>query len=95
MPTVTVSEKGWIVIPKEIRDRRGIRKGDKVHVLDIAGRIIIVPASRGDPVEAAYGMLRRPGGPSATQALLRDRRAEAESEERKYREHREHRARRP
>ncbi len=85
MPTVTVSEKGWVVIPKEIRDRHGIKKGDRVHVLDVAGRIIIVPASKGDPVEAAYGMLRRPGGPSATEALLRDRREEAEIEERKRR----------
>ncbi len=86
MPTVTVSEKGWVVIPKDIRDRHGIRKGDKVHVLDVAGRIIIVPASKGDPVDAAYGMLRRPpGAPSATEALLRDRREEAEIEERKRR----------
>lgn len=92
MPTVTVSEKGWVVIPKEIRDRHGIKKGDKVHVLDIAGRIIIVPASKGDPVEAAYGMLRRPGGPSATEALLRDRHEEAEIEERKHREQRERHA---
>lgn len=95
MSTVTVSEKGWVVIPKDIRDRLGIRKGDKVHVLDVAGRIIIVPASKGDPVEAAYGTLRRPGRSSATEALLRDRREEAEMEERKHRERRERHGRQP
>lgn len=84
MPTVTVSAKGWIVIPKEIRERHGIRKGDKVHVIDLGGQISIIPATKGDPIERAYGMFK--GGPSMTQALVEDHRLEVEREEREYQE---------
>ena len=80
MKTVTVSAKGWIVIPKEIRERHGLRKGDKVHVLDSDDRIVITPATKGDPIERAYGMFK--DGPSLTEGLLKDRREELEREER-------------
>ncbi len=85
MDTVTVSEKGWIVIPKELRERYGLHKGDKVHVLDSNGRIVIIPATKGDPIERARGMFKG-GEPSGTQALLEDHRWEIERDERKYRE---------
>ncbi len=80
MPTVTVSAKGWIVIPKDIRERHGIRKGDKVHVTDLGGQIAIIPATKEDPIERGLGMLK--GGPSMTEGLLEDRREELEREER-------------
>jgi AbrB family looped-hinge helix DNA binding protein len=78
MATVTISEKGWVVIPKEIRERYGLKRGDKVHVIDFGGRIVIVPASK-DPIAEAYGMLK--GGPSMTKGLLEERRWELEQEE--------------
>jgi AbrB family looped-hinge helix DNA binding protein len=78
--TVTVSEKGAIVIPKEIRERYGIGPGDKVQVLDWAGRISLVKIPPGDPIERMRGLLA--GGPSMTEALLEDRRWELEREER-------------
>ncbi len=77
--TVTVSAKGWIVIPKEIRKRYHLKKGDKVHVIDFGGRIAIVPASK-DPIAEARGMFKT--GPSMTKGLLEDRRWELEQEER-------------
>lgn len=86
MPTVTVSKKGWVVIPREIRQRYGLRPGDKVHVIDYGGRIAIVPAAQ-DPVAAGRGMLK--GGPSLTKVLLEERRWELEREERGLREPRE------
>ena len=79
MTTVTVSEKGWIVIPKAIRDRHGIRKGDKVHVVDFGGRIRIIPVEEGDPIERLRGILKHGSG---TKGLLEDRRWELEREER-------------
>jgi AbrB family looped-hinge helix DNA binding protein len=79
MATVTVSKKGWVVIPHEIRQRYGIRPGDKVQVVDYAGRIAIIPAMK-DPIREARGMLK--GGPSLTKALLEERRRELEQEER-------------
>ena len=39
MTTVTMSKKGWIVIPKEIRNRLGLKPGDKVKQGDEMGFI--------------------------------------------------------
>jgi AbrB family looped-hinge helix DNA binding protein len=80
MATVTVSQKGWVVIPKEIRQRYGIRPGDKVQFVDYGGSIAILPVPE-DPIASGYGMLK--GGPSLTKALLEERRRERELEERK------------
>lgn len=79
MATVTVSKKGWVVIPREIRQRYGIRPGDRVHIIDYGGVVAIVPASK-DPIAEGFGMLK--GGPSLTQALLEERRWELGREER-------------
>lgn len=78
--TVTVSKKGWIVIPKEIRERHGIKPGDKVDFVDYGGAIYVFPALK-DPIRELRGMFK--GGPSLTKALLEDRRLEKEREERK------------
>ncbi len=79
MPTATVSKKGWVVIPKEIRDRYGIGPGDKVDFVDYGGTIYVFPALT-DPVHQLRGLLA--GGPSLTKALLEERRRELEREER-------------
>jgi AbrB family looped-hinge helix DNA binding protein len=83
---VTVSKKGWVVIPREIRQRYGIRPGDKVHIIDYAGRIALIPAAA-DPIAAGRGMLK--GEASLTKALLEERRWELEHEERGLRPPRE------
>ncbi len=80
MAIVKVSKKGWIVIPKEIRDRHHIRPGDRVHVLSIGRRISIVPAVEGDPIERARGFLK--GGPSLAEELIQERLEDLEREER-------------
>ncbi|MBU1671940.1 MAG: AbrB/MazE/SpoVT family DNA-binding domain-containing protein [Actinobacteria bacterium] len=77
MRAATLSEKGWVVIPKELRTRYGLKKGDKVVFVDYAGVIAVVPASR-DPVKESLGMLK--GDPSLVEALLKSRREEAERE---------------
>lgn len=79
MATVTVSGKGWVVIPQEIRRRYGLKKGDRVHIVDYGGVVGIVPAS-GDPIAEGFGMLK--GGSSLTEGLLEERRRELEKEER-------------
>jgi len=79
MGAVTVSKKGWVVIPREIRERNGIKPGDKMIIVDYGGRIAIIPAMK-DPIAESYGMLK--GGPSMTKGLLEDRQWELEKEER-------------
>jgi AbrB family looped-hinge helix DNA binding protein len=80
MSTMKVSQKGWVVIPREIRERYGIRPGDKVQVVDYGGSIAVIPALR-DPVRALRGILK--GGPSLTKALLEERRRDRKREDQK------------
>ncbi len=86
MNTVKVSQKGWIVIPKEIRERYGIHPGTRVAVVDYGGGISLVPLPD-DPIEAAQGFLRdfrqEEGTTSLTEELLQERRQEYEREEAK------------
>ncbi len=43
MPTVTVSPKYQIVIPREVRESLGIRPGQKIEFLEIDGVLSLVP----------------------------------------------------
>ena len=47
MPEATVSSKGWIVIPSEMRKKYDLQPGSKVSVVDYGGILSIVP-HRGD-----------------------------------------------
>ncbi len=55
MDTVTVSPKFQIVIPKAIRDRIGIRPGEKLQVLSFDDRIEFI---RTQPMRKMRGFLR-------------------------------------
>lgn len=70
MNTGTLSEKGWVVIPQELRKRYHLKKGDKVHFIDYGGMVAIVPISM-EPLKDASGMLK--GRTSLVAALLRSR----------------------
>jgi AbrB family looped-hinge helix DNA binding protein len=67
MHTATVSTKGWVVIPKDLRDKYGLRKGTRVQVVEYNQALAIVPLPD-DPAEALHGMLE--SGPSLTTDLL-------------------------
>jgi AbrB family looped-hinge helix DNA binding protein len=43
MSTVTISPKFQVVIPKEIRERLGLRPGQKVQVITYGDRIELIP----------------------------------------------------
>ena len=75
MNTLTLSGKGWVVIPQELRRRYGLKKGDRVHVVDYGGVISIVPASE-SPIDSTEGMLR--GKKSLVQALIKSRQEDAD-----------------
>ncbi len=76
---VTVSARGSVVIPKDLRERYGLKKGDKIHFIDYGGSIALVPVSK-DPIHESFGMLK--GKTSLTEALLKSRREDAAREER-------------
>jgi len=74
MNTSTLSEKGWVVIPQELRERYNLKKGDKVHVIDYGGIISIIPASRA-PIKNSIGMLK--GKTSLVKELMKSRQLDA------------------
>lgn len=39
--TISVSDKGQIAIPQDVREQAGIQKGDKLILLQIAGKILL------------------------------------------------------
>ena len=82
MKETTVSQKGWVVIPKEIRELYGLTPGTKVRIVDYAGRITIVPVPD-DPVAALRGMFA--AGPNLVRELAEERRKEREREDAKVR----------
>jgi AbrB family looped-hinge helix DNA binding protein len=78
MPTVLTSAKGQVVIPKEERDRLGIKPGTRVVVTAVDDHIEIRPLPD-NPVEHFHGFFK--GGTSLTKALLKERRNERVREE--------------
>ncbi len=78
MYTAKVSTKGWVVIPKDLRDKYGLKKGSQVQVVDYGEGLILIPLPD-DPIEALHGMLE--AGPSLTADLLAERARERAREE--------------
>lgn len=70
---VTVSQKGWVVIPAELRKKHNLRPGSEVQVVDYGGVLALVP-KLDDPVHEAAGLLK--GGKSLTRVLVAEHRAE-------------------
>ncbi|MFB3921713.1 MAG: AbrB/MazE/SpoVT family DNA-binding domain-containing protein [Terriglobia bacterium] len=54
----TVSEKGQITIPKPLRVRLGLRKGQVLDVREERGRIVMTKGESRDAVDALYGILK-------------------------------------
>jgi AbrB family looped-hinge helix DNA binding protein len=73
----TVSAKGWVVIPQDIREKYNLKKGDKVHFIDYGGVISIIPFSK-NPIEEGAGLIK--GKTSLVKALLKSRKEDQELE---------------
>ncbi|HEX7185207.1 MAG TPA: AbrB/MazE/SpoVT family DNA-binding domain-containing protein [Thermoanaerobaculia bacterium] len=58
MAASTLTSKGQITIPKEVRDRLGVQEGDRiVFQFDEQDRLILRPETR-DPLGNLVGLLR-------------------------------------
>ena len=71
--TVTISEKGWVVIPAQLRKKYNLHPGTEVQVVDYGGVLALVP-KLAHPIRQAAGMLK--GQKSLTTALLAEHRKE-------------------
>lgn len=78
MHTAIVSTKGWVVIPKELREKYALKKGSRVQVVEYDGVLTLIPLA-GDPASALRGMLA--GGPSLTADLVAEHARELAGEE--------------
>jgi AbrB family looped-hinge helix DNA binding protein len=75
---VTISQKGWVVIPAELRKKYHLTPGTEVVVVDYGGVLSIIPAMR-DPIKQGRGLLK--DLPSLTEDLLKERAEELAHEE--------------
>ena len=54
----TVSERGQVTIPKALRERLGIRPGQKLDMREERGRLVATKLSTQDPLERVTGILK-------------------------------------
>jgi len=77
---VTVSSKGWVVIPSLFRRQIGLKPGMKILVTETEGKIVLTPQTN-DPVDALFGKLAV--CESLTKELLTERKKERAHEKNK------------
>ncbi len=68
MTTATVTSKGQITIPLDVRQRLGIDVGDRIEFVELAeGEFAIKPVVQ--DVRSLKGMLRKPPTPVSTESM--------------------------
>lgn len=76
---LTISNKGWVVIPAEFRKKYNLRPGTKVVMVDYGGVLAIVPLVK-DPIKTGRGFLK--GNASMADDLKKDRELEKQRDSR-------------
>ena len=76
--TLTISNKGWVVIPAELRKKYNLVPGTEVVIVDYEGILSIIPALT-HPIRQGRGLLK--DLPSLTNDLVRERSQERSREE--------------
>ncbi len=72
-----VSSKGWIVIPKELREKYNISVGQQILLTDEDDSLTIHPIPE-DPISAYKGLFK---GTPLAEELLKARKEETDNEE--------------
>ena len=68
MTTATLTGKGQVTIPAEVRQRMGLGAGDRIEFVELeSGDFAIKPAI--DDVRSLKGALRKPMKPVSTDAM--------------------------
>ncbi len=81
MPIVTISSKGQLVIPKEVRKALGLKPKQKVILKVVKDHAEIEPLPE-NPVKHFCGIFKE--GSSLTKALLKERGGDKKREEKKF-----------
>jgi AbrB family looped-hinge helix DNA binding protein len=56
----TMGERGQVTIPKPVRDRLGLRAGQRLEVTEESGRVVLEKAPDDGPVLRRVGTLKLP-----------------------------------
>lgn len=67
----TVSERGQVTIPKQLRERLGLDPGTTLEFSEDRGRLVAVRRAEEDPVTAVYGILTQTAGSDELLEALR------------------------
>jgi AbrB family looped-hinge helix DNA binding protein len=78
MSIVTLSQKGWVVIPAELREKYHWKSGDQVKVVDYGGIVSLLPVLDNPEDEGAGALKVR--GRSLLRGLKRLRKEERRRE---------------
>ncbi len=65
----SISNKGWVVIPADLRKKYRLIPGDEVKIIDYGGVLAIVPVKK-DPIKDSQGILK--SGKQLTQILINE-----------------------
>jgi len=69
MPTATLTTKGQITIPRDVREHLGVDSGDRVtFLIQDDGTVVVKPVTR--HVRELAGLLHRPGQRARTTAEM-------------------------
>ncbi|MCX8061297.1 MAG: AbrB/MazE/SpoVT family DNA-binding domain-containing protein [Anaerolineales bacterium] len=79
----TVSAKGWVVIPKDLRERYGLTPGVKVWFVEYGGSISLILPPK-DPIEEGVGVLAPYGTGSWTDIYLQEKALERQMEDKNH-----------
>jgi AbrB family looped-hinge helix DNA binding protein len=78
-----ISSKGQVVVPAELRERLGLKKGTRATWTEERGRLILMPITE-KILDQIQGCLKpKPGQPSMFEELFKERERERERERRK------------
>lgn len=78
MTILTISTKGWVVIPAELRLKYKLNPGAKIRMVDYGGVLSLVPAYD-DPIKQTAGILKQK---RSLTAALRQQRTKDRTQER-------------
>jgi len=81
----TISSKGQVVIPAELRQQFGLEKGTPATWSEEKGRLILTPITEGRLDEIMGFLKPKPGEPSMFEESLAERERERERERKRER----------
>jgi AbrB family looped-hinge helix DNA binding protein len=62
---MTITSKGQVTVPKNLRDKYGLNEHTEVEFVDEGGAIRLVKKGGGQfPIDSVFGILKRRGGRS-------------------------------